>query len=607
MKRQLNPTAANFIFVAVLCCYPPNALIHAQHSISTKSGLVSRVQGQVFVQHAQAENREAVSPDLQMMDGDRLATEAMSRAEILVNSAAYLRLDEQAEVRAVNTLLTEARFELLRGMFIIQAGNAAPPRTFAGGRGRTARLDASLAFEVVTPHGILTVGKDGLFRISIEPSATRIDVFEGEIALGGRSEAPRSKVGRVGGGKRVTLTGNHQTNPAITALKLRPFDEFDRWGFPIVRHGVVRRLEGEAFASRGREQVDGYRVSPEFQLREDQLLWTRKASYLELMINRGAYLCLNQLTQIRAVKTETEDAVFELLRGAIIVNSVNMFPERPVKIITPQGTFAVKRGAFARFDVGMLETAVQVRRGGVQNGATALGSGTRLVLGGGTPPARERNTFEKDVFDPFDRWSSGLLRAGTITRYEGKVTLERQGGARLALDKSPPGTRAQLLEGGHLSTERGSRAVLSFGVFSIHVDENSELLAVSTAEPTREFELVRGSAIVYTEPDSAIYSRMSLKISTPHGQADISGGGTFRFDVDSSGTKVKVRSGSLLISKPKEGAAKAGVRLKEKGTAYLSAGAGAPQISRIPDAPDDFDLWSVGARQFPFQAVVRDR
>jgi ferric-dicitrate binding protein FerR (iron transport regulator) len=164
--------------------------------------------------------------------------------------------------------------------------------------------------------------------------------------------------------------------------------------------------------------------------------------------------------------------------------------------------------------------------------------------------------------------------------------------------------QAHLLEGGHLSTERSSRAALTFGVGSIHVNENSEIVAVSSSEQQRGFEVLRGTAIAYLERATAFNPITKLRVSTPHGCAEISAGSAVRFDVDASATRIRVRSGSLLLEMRAETPAKARIKVKENQTATLSAGS-APQISRAPDTPDDFDRWSIGAREFPFQGRIR--
>ncbi|MGA2260113.1 MAG: FecR domain-containing protein [Acidobacteriota bacterium] len=614
MKQQVLKTALCLIVAVGFSCYPRSAWVQAQYAISTRAGMVSRIRGQVFIQHAQGGDRQPAEPDIQMMDGDRLATDFMSRAEILISSAAFLNLDEWSEARAVDTRLTEARFELLRGTFMIKAGNPVLRSLGPYVRGaRVGKMNEIVAFELATPQGILTVAKTGLYRITIEPSATLVDVFEGEIELGGRREAIGHNVQKVNGGKKAKLAGRNPLIPVITLLNLKYYDEFDRWCFPIADHGMAVRAVGEAFAT-GDGEKERYRVVPDFRVRDGQTLSTETSGYLELRISLEAYLCLNRLTRLRAIGSTAGEAVFELLEGSIIVSSAETVPMRPISIMTPRGIFAVKRGAVARFEVTPAETSVEVRRGQVRTAATAISQGRRLLLGGGTSHLEAKVANKKDAPDGFDRWSTGLLRAGTITRHEGRVTLERQGEAGLDLVNTSPGNFVHMLEGAHLSTGRGGRAVLIAGPIMInvnkwqsmiHVNESAEIVAVSSSDPEREFEILRGSAIVYVEPPTALFSKTKLRISTPHGLAQISGSGAFRFDVDPLGTSIRVRSGSLLVTARGERSAKAAVKVKEKQTARLGPEAGPPQISYILDTPDEFDQWSIGAREFPFESFRR--
>jgi ferric-dicitrate binding protein FerR (iron transport regulator) len=613
MKQQSFKTAFCLIVAVGFACYPRLPWVHAQYSISTRAGKVNRVQGQVFIQRAQGGVRVPAAPESQMMEGDRLASDFMSRAEILIGANVYLRLDEWSEARALDTGLTEARFELLRGAFVIKVGYPYPC-VMAGKRmGNVGKIGEIQAFELATPQGVLTVAKTGFYSIRIEPSATVVDVFEGEIALGGRREAFGHKVQEVNGGMRAKLTGRNPSIAVITALKLKFYDEFDSWCFPIAAHGMAVRAAGEAFAT-GDGEKERYRIVPDFRVRDGQTLSTETLGYLELRISLENYLCLNHLTRLRAVGDSAGEAVFELLEGSIIVSSADALPMRPIRIMTPRGIFTVKRGAVARFEVTPAESSVEVRRGQVRTAAISISQGRRLLLGGADRHSEAKVADNREAPDGFDRWSTGLLRAGTITRHEGRVTLERQGEAGLDLADPSPGMYVHLLEGAHLSTGRGGRAVIIPGpiminvnkwLSMIHVNENAEIVAVSSSDPEREFEILHGSVIVYVAPPTALFSKTKLRISTPHGLAQISGSGTFRFDVDPSGTWMRVRSGSLLVTANGERSAKAALQVKEKQTARLGPEAGPPQISYILDTPDGFDQWSIGAREFPFENFRR--
>ena len=232
MKRPFGRLA----FLGLISCGPALDICVtpgvSQYAISTRAGLINRIQGHSFIQRGRGVSYEPAAPGPQMADGDRLATSFMSRAEVLLNPAAYLRLDELTMVRALNTSLPATRFELTQGILLIQAGRPFLPgqSRFSGGRetGNSAiKMSEALAFEIVTPQGILTFRKEGLFRITIEPSATRIDVLVGEVVLGERSQSQDKRPRTFKGGKQLRLTGNNAMDPSVRDLKVRSYDEFD--------------------------------------------------------------------------------------------------------------------------------------------------------------------------------------------------------------------------------------------------------------------------------------------------------------------------------------------------------------------------------------------
>lgn len=660
VKRLMLSSAMCIIIAAALPFYSRDAWVNAQYLVSTKAGFVSRVRGEVFVTRARTEERERVSPNLQMMDGDRLSTSAESRVEILLHSQAYLRLDENAEVRAVNTVMAEARFELLRGAAMIEVR-------------RMNKMDKGIVFEIVTPQGIVTFSKEGLYRINIEPGSTHLDVIEGEITLGERQDALSKTAVKIGDGKRVELKSDAPTSPVITALERKPFDEFDRWSFQVAKYGEVRRLEADVFtACRDKEQGEQCRVSNEFQLREDEWLITNTDGYAELRLNRGTpasnsnldrmparpirgdiggntrgvpfdmnrillpwltrgtYLCLNQQTQLHAVRTENDESVFELRSGSIIVVTDRYAKLRPLKIMTPGGTFTIERGCIARLDVNPPQTVVSVRMGEVrmetEGNATAksalgIGHGKRLRLSGSAAPHIEgfNAAMKMQSLDAFDRWSFRLATTGYLTRYEGKVSVVRQSGTKLELgkdesklskdkdkDREGPRMQVQLGEGDRLMTAPGGHAeVLLSSKAVLHVNEESEVRIVSTELLAPHVELLRGAAYVHylssaqtayqsLWPSDAVSKKAKIEISTPHGIANISSRGSYRFDTNDESTMIEVHEGSLLLGALEEAASKAALKVKEKETAHLTgANARAPEIGKLaPSPPDDFDKWS---------------
>lgn len=557
--------------------------------ISTKAGFISRIRGHVFLQHGNKEP-EPVMPGAQMADGDQLSTAAESRVEALINPQAYLRLDEQTVVRALNTVLTEARFELLQGTVMIEVD----------------KIEKEIVFEIVTPQGAITISKTGVCRISLQPSATRIDVIEGEIALGTRQQVADKTALKFGSGKRIEVRKSEA--PVVTALELKSYDEFDRWSFQIAKYGLVRRMEAGVYTlCRGQQSPQLCGVYPDFQLKADEWLLTNRESYVELRINRGVFLRLDQQSKLHAVKTENEDAVFELVQGAAIV-ATDMFSRmRPFKIVTPQGAFMIERGCIARFDVSSAETTVSVRQGQVRmenldgsavKGATEISHGKRLQLTSREASAQravgfKTTAFKTDLLDTFDRWSFRVWATGYVSRTEGKVAIERKGGTKLQLDKYPPRSYIQLLEGDRLLTAQGGRAMVWLNSRAVlYVNEESEIRAVNLDDYTPHFEVLRGAAIVRLQTTDFIHKKMGIEISTPHGAATISADGTYRFDTDDVGTTIKVYAGALLLGVGEEARAKTALKIKENEVASLKSTAHSPQISR-PAAlpPDAFDNW----------------
>lgn len=188
---------------------------NAQHLISSKAGFVNRVEGKVHIlRHDGDENeRGRASLGTQMRDGDRVMTEAGSRAEVLLNPGSYLRLDENTVVRALNTSLTQIRFELVKGAAIVEIG----------------QVEKKNPIEIVAPGGTLTLAKDGLHRIDARREPTIVMVRQGELQVGTRQEFAANRTFKIGRGKTAQLTGAPKL--ALAKLDKDAVDEFDRWSF----------------------------------------------------------------------------------------------------------------------------------------------------------------------------------------------------------------------------------------------------------------------------------------------------------------------------------------------------------------------------------------
>jgi hypothetical protein len=207
----------------------------AQHLISSKAGFVNRVEGKVYIQRQDSAEDEKGRASLgtQMRNGDRISTAVNSYAEVLLNPGAYLRLDQQSEVRAVNTSLSEVRFELLKGAVIAEVGEA----------------DKKMPLEIITPQGSVAIAKEGLYRIDARAGATIIKVRKGELVLGTRAQLVAGGGTKVGRNKVVELTGSSAFKPEIAKLDSFDLDEFDEWSFQraemlvAANYSVLRRAQ----------------------------------------------------------------------------------------------------------------------------------------------------------------------------------------------------------------------------------------------------------------------------------------------------------------------------------------------------------------------------
>jgi hypothetical protein len=204
----------------------------AQHLISSKAGFVNRVEGKVQIQRQESESGEMGRASLgtQMRDGDRLLTEADSRAEVLLSPGVYLRMNEKTAIRALNTEIAEAQFELISGSVIVEVDT----------------IDKKTPLEFLTPQGPVTIAKQGLYRFDAKGDTTTISVQKGELHLGTREQLIAKQTTKVGREKVARLTGSGLRSE-IAKLDLNVFDDFDEWSFQraqtlvAANYSVLRR------------------------------------------------------------------------------------------------------------------------------------------------------------------------------------------------------------------------------------------------------------------------------------------------------------------------------------------------------------------------------
>jgi len=197
---------------------------NAQYLISTKAGFVNRTEGKVFIQRQDSEDgrRGRASQGTQMNDGDRIITEASSRVEILLSPGSYLRLNENSEVLAVKTALDQIRFELLKGSASTEIST---------GPEQGSAISKKTPIEIVTPHGVVSIAKEGLYRFDAVETNTLVQVRQGELFIGDRSQYLANKALKIKRGKAIKLNSSPVSKSEIAKINKDSADEFDAWCF----------------------------------------------------------------------------------------------------------------------------------------------------------------------------------------------------------------------------------------------------------------------------------------------------------------------------------------------------------------------------------------
>lgn len=219
MKRFTKTSVAIIGLVMLVA-----SLGNAQHLISSKAGFVNRSEGKVFILRHDSENGEKgrVSMGTQMKDGDRIMTEAQSYAELLLSPGSYLRLSENSEILAVSTSFSQMRFELVKGSAITEVSTSTE---------QVSTVNKNNPIEVVTPHGTVSIAKDGLYRFDTIDTNTLVQVRQGELGLGTREQFLAGRVTKIGRGKAVKLTGDNPAKLEIAKVNKDAADQFDVWSF----------------------------------------------------------------------------------------------------------------------------------------------------------------------------------------------------------------------------------------------------------------------------------------------------------------------------------------------------------------------------------------
>ncbi len=172
----------------------------AQPVISAKSGLISYVEGKVYLSDQIVEPSPTHFPDVKE---NAVVRTAEGRAEVLLTPGVVLRLGENSSFKMLTNRLIDTRLELLTGSAVVEADEIAK--------------DTNVT--LVCKDGTVSLDKKGLYRFDTAPA--RLKVFEGLAS----AQVAGQNV-EVAGGKMLGLGG---TIASVEKFDKEDTDSLDNW------------------------------------------------------------------------------------------------------------------------------------------------------------------------------------------------------------------------------------------------------------------------------------------------------------------------------------------------------------------------------------------
>ena len=172
----------------------------AQPVISAKSGVISYVEGKVYLGDQVVEPSPTHFPEVKE---SAVVRAAEGRAEVLLTPGVVLRLGESSSFKMLTNRLIDTRLELLTGSAVVEADDIAK--------------DTSVT--LVCKDGTVTLGKKGLYRFDTAPA--RIKVFDGvaSVQVAGQNTL-------VAAGKMLSLGGE---TASVEKFDKEDTDSLDNW------------------------------------------------------------------------------------------------------------------------------------------------------------------------------------------------------------------------------------------------------------------------------------------------------------------------------------------------------------------------------------------
>jgi len=193
----------------------------AQSVISAKSGLVSYIQGTVYLGDQAVEINPNTTKFPEMKENEVLRTED-GLAEVLLPPGFTLRLGANSSIRMITNRLIDTRIELLTGSGIVDALEA--PK--------------DVAVTVVCKGGTISLAKAGHYRFDAEPARLRVFAGLANVEMAGQNFA-------VTAGKMLSLEGQ---SASVEKFDKNDLDALENWSH---RRSELTAMANVSAARRG--------------------------------------------------------------------------------------------------------------------------------------------------------------------------------------------------------------------------------------------------------------------------------------------------------------------------------------------------------------------
>jgi hypothetical protein len=172
----------------------------AQPVISAKSGMVAKIQGDVFLDDKALEDSATHFPDVK--EKQVVRTED-GMAEILLTPGVFLRMGDHGSIRMISNRLIDTRVELLTGSAVVESDDVVK--------------DTNVT--IVCQNGSVTMPKAGIYRFNTNPAQLKVYKGTAEVDLAGQHTT-------VPAGKMLMLSGD---SAVLQHFNVEDTDFLDHW------------------------------------------------------------------------------------------------------------------------------------------------------------------------------------------------------------------------------------------------------------------------------------------------------------------------------------------------------------------------------------------